>query len=185
MAIDALSVWKSELANLPKVADTSWALAFASWYADRLTGITTDPSGLTASSFTFTFPTSIFATALVALAPTTSAAAGIAGFAGAWETALLASTALVAPGSYIGSPSPSTTFSVVATTVIDPASIAAGKAKLLELASAAPVADPNDSEFPVKFREATLLLTITVSGLDASPTPSGPLPLVAANVPLI
>lgn len=186
MAVDILQIWKDELANLPKVTDTSWAANFSAWYADRLTGITTDPAALVPSGFVFTFAESIFAAQLIALTPTTSALDGIQGFADAWEVALNATTVVVAPGSAVPPPSPSTTFSAVTTTVIDPASIAAGKAKLIELVTAPPVADPQDSLFPVKFREATLLLTITVSGLDSTPPGSGgPLPLVAANVPLI
>ena len=80
---------------------------------------------------------------------------------------------------------PNTIFSVVNTTVIDPTSIALGKAKILELVTAPPVSDPQLSQFPTKFREATLLLTITVSGLDSTPPGGGgPLPLVAANIPI-
>lgn len=188
MAIDALQIWKDELAALPKVADTSWAANFAAWYADRLAGITTSPAALVPSGFVFTFAQPAFAAQLLALGPETSALAGITGFANAWEAALNATTVVVAPGSAIPPPTPPTIFSVVISTTIDPASIAAGKAKLLELVTAPPVADPQNSQFPVKFREATLLLTITVIGLDSQPPPSagpGPQPLTAANVPLI
>lgn len=185
MAIDALQIWKDELAALPKVADTSWAANFAAWYADRLAGITTSPSALVPTGFVFTFAQAAFAAQLLSLAPTTSAAAGIMGFANAWQTALLATTAVVGPGSFKPPTSPATLFSAVISTIIDPASITAGKAKLLELVTAPPVADPQNSAFPVKFREATLLLSITVTGLDSTPTPAGPLPLVAALVPLI
>jgi hypothetical protein len=188
MAIDPLSTWKSELANLPKVADTSWAANFANYYADRIVNITTDPSALVPSGFVFTFAKPVFQSQLLALTPTNSALAGITGFANAWEAAILASTVVVAPGSFKPPTSPTTLFSVVISTIIVPTSIAAGKAKIIELVSAPPVEDAMDSQFPVKFRDATLELKITVTGLDSQPIPPGgpgPQPLVVANIPLI
>lgn len=186
MAVDPLNTWKTTLKDLPKVADTSWAANFAGWYADRIVNITTDPAALTPVGFSFPFDTATFETQLLALTPTPSALAGIQGFADAWEAAILATTPVVGPGSFIPPSTPETLFSVVTTTIIVPASIAAGKAKILELVSAPAVADAMDSEFPVKFREATLLLKIKVDGLDSTtPGDGGPLPLVADNVPLI
>lgn len=185
MAIDPLPVWQSTLAALPAVGDTSWALNFANWYADRIVAITTDPAALIPVGFTFPFPVALFATQLQAIAPNPSALAGITAFADAWEAAMLATIPSVSSGSAVPPPSPPTIFSVVISTVLDPAGIAAGKAKIIELAASPPVGDALNSQFPVKFREATLLLTITVTGLDSTPTPAGPLPLVAANVPLV
>ncbi len=55
-----------------------------------------------------------------------------------------------------------------------------GKAKVQELASSVPVADASNSDFPVKMREAFLLLTGTVTGTNSViPIPG---PLVAALV---
>src|SRR5690606_16770869 len=121
----------------------------------------------TSVGFLFPFPIPLFASQLQSLPPTPSALAGILGFATAWETAILATPIVVGPGSSVGSPSPPTTFSVVASTILTPASIAAGKAKILELVTAPAVADATQSEFPVKFREATLLLKFTSTGLDS------------------
>lgn len=185
MAVDPLVTWKSTLATLPKVSDTSWAANFASWYADRIVNIETDPSSFTASGFVFTFAKPIFQSQLLSLTPTNNALAGITGFANAWETALNASSVIVGPGSFQNPATPTTTFSAIISSTIDPTSIATGKAKILELVTAPPVADANDSQFPIKFREATLLLTITVIGLDSTPTPAGPLPLTVANIPLV
>lgn len=183
MAIKSLQDWKDTLEALPKVADASWSNTFANWYADMIADIEPDPSAFTAVGFLFTFQPTIFANGLSSLPPTTDPASGIIGFATAWEAALLASIALVGPGSVYGPSSPATTFSAVATTIIDIPSIALGKAKLLELIGAAPVDDAQNSQFPVKFREATLLLTFTAVGTDSTPTPAGPLPLTAALVP--
>ena len=183
MPVDALQDWKDELENLPKVSDSSWSLNFAEWYADRIVNIEADSLVLdTSAGFLFTFAEATFALALSSLAPTTDPVAGITNFATAWEGAILASIVVVSPGAFIPPSSPATIFSVVTGTVIDPPSIAAAKAKIIELSSSSPVDDPQDSEFPVKFREATLLLTITVTGLNSAPTP---VPLVAPLVPLL
>ena len=184
MALEPVGTWKSTLAALPPVADSSWATAFASWYAARILPIEPDSSVFVAVGFLFTFNAAIFQAQLLTLAPTTDPADGALSFANAWEASLLASVALVAPGSALLPPTPPTIFSVVTTTIIDPTSIAAGKAKILELASAPPVADANNSQFPIKFREATALLSITVSGLNSIPLPGSPTPLVAPFVPL-
>ena len=187
MAIDPLSTWRSTLAALPKVADTSWAANFAAWYAGRVVGITTDPVALSPTGFLLTFNEALFASSLIALTPVSNALAGITGFANAWETAILTSiypaTLTLLPGSFIPPSTPATLFSVISSVVITPASIAAAKAKIIELASAPPVDDVNDSEFPVKFREATLLLKINVIGVNSIvPVPT---PLSALDVPLI
>jgi hypothetical protein len=187
MAINPLSTWKSELAALEKVGDSTWATNFAQYYADQIAGIEPDPLTLSAVGFTFTFNTSVFASGLLSLPPSDSAATSALGIANAWEAAILGSIVVVGPGSSIQPATPSTTFSVVFTTIIDPVSIAAGKAKVLELASATPVEDPNDSIFPEILRDATLLLTITVTGLSSDlPPPGGPgpLPLTAPLVAL-
>lgn len=185
MPVDPLQTWKDTLENLPKVINTSWALNFANWYASRISGIEPDPSSLVPAGWSFPFPVPLFASQLQSLLPTTNALAGITGFANAWETAILATIPTMTPGTFIPPSSPPTLFSsIIPPVVIDPPSIVAGKAKIIELITSPPVADAQDSEFPVKFREATLLLTVSVNGLDSTPPPSGPLPLSALFVPL-
>lgn len=182
MAVDPLNTWKTTLAALPPTAGV-WQPAFASWYASRIINITTDPSVFIPSGFLFTFNTAVFQAQLSLLTPVSSQLMGITGFANAWEAAIMASIVVTAPGSALVPPSPATIFSVVASSIIDPASILLGKAKLLELVSSPQVADAMDSEFPEKFRDATLLLTATFSGTNSIvPVPT---PLVAASIPLI
>ena len=198
MAIDALGpgpgTWKTTLAALPKVANDSWADNFAAWYAGRLTGIEPDSAALVPVGFVFTFPESTFADGLRALGPSEDALAAIEDFAAAWRTAIeemvYPTSLAVDVGTTVApfSPAPNTTFSEITSVVIDSDSIDAAVEKIVELATASPVADPFDSEFPVKFREATLLLTITVTGKDSQPPPSagpGPQDLEAAAVPLL
>jgi hypothetical protein len=173
--IDPLATWQTTFANLPKVADTSWAQNFADWADARVTS-KMKLNGIGGPNMTFTFNKSLFAAQLIALLPTDDALAGITGFALAWEAAIIASVAATAAGSYIGAPTPSTTWSVVNSTVIDPPSIALGKAKIIELKDAPATDNALDSEFPIKFREAFLLLTVTTDGLDSDG--DGPYPLI-------
>jgi hypothetical protein len=182
--IDPLSTWNSTFNALPKVSDPSWSLTLANWYADRITGIQPDQTQLnTGAGFTFVFDSALFAAGLAVLTPTLIQAAGIAGFASAWSAALATTiypvTLLVAPGAFIPPTTPATLFSAVTAAIIDPTSIVAGVAKINELATVSPEAT---SVFAEKFRDATLLLSITVTGLNSiTPTPT---PLVAPLIPL-
>lgn len=186
MAVSPIAVWKNTLNKLPKVKDKSWAKNFAKWYADRVLKITTKPSKFVPAAFSFKFAQPVFVSALKLLKPVSASKAGITNFANAWEKAIKATIVTTGPNSFKPPTSPATKFSVVSSVVIDPASIAKGKKKLLELIKAKPVGNALDSKFAPIFRDATLLLTITVTGLDSTtPGNGGPLPLTVANIPLI
>lgn len=172
---DPVVDWLTTFSLLPKVMNTSWQANFANWYADRIQNLMPDTKLDVTAGFTFTFGKSAFQTALASVS-------SIADFANAWETGLLASAVTVSTGAFVDEKSNLTLFSAVATAILDLPSIALGKAKILELVGVSPIGDALDSKFPVKFRQATLLLTMTVSGSDSSPTP---VPLVAATVPLV
>jgi len=167
MSIDALNIWVSTFEALQNAGASEWAPSFASWVDSRVSAKTELP-GIGGGGLSFTFDKATFSTQLEAIP---KASDSTPKFADAWETAILSTIVAVANGSYIGTPSPTTTWSVVASTVIDPASIAAGKSKLLELEALPPA---HDSQFPKIMREAFLLLTITTSGTD-SDSPSNPL----------
>lgn len=178
MPVDALAVWQTELRDLSKTEDNTWAGNFSFWTNDR----TTSKMGLLIiDQFIFTFARAVFESALLPLGPTPSALIGITAFANAWETAINASTVVVPVGASIGTPSPATTWSAVFSTIILVPSIALAKAKILELITAPVVADALNSQFPIKFREAFLLLQIQVTGLDSTPPLAGPLPLVGVS----
>ena len=184
--IDDLATWKSTYKDLAKVADNSWALNFALWVNDRVSG-KAQVTGVTTSvpENVFVFNYTIFKTQLEALTPTTDINAGITKFADAWETAMNASLVLgVLPGDFVGASSPSTTWSVVSTALIDGASVSLGKAKIMELVNAPLASTEDDSVFPEYFRDAFLLLTGTISGLNSVPPTAGPNPLnvVAASL---
>jgi len=184
MTVNPLNDWKSKFKDMPKSNSAAWGKNLADLYSELIQNIETDPTALQ-SVLTFTFQKPIFASLMMSMPPVTSSQAGALGVATAWETAILASTVAVANGAIIPPPSPATTFSVVASSVIDPQSIIGAKKKILELASAKPTSKSEDAKMPVILREATLLLTITVTGTDSTPPPSGPLPLTAPNIPLV
>lgn len=182
MAMDAVSVWQDTLALLPKVGDNSWALNFANWVAGRVLLIEPDPLKVLLASpapagFVFVFNSATFAAELLNLAPSSDATAGMKGFADAWastiKTLVYPATLNMLPGASGLPTTPATTFSLISAVAIDPASIEAGKAKILELANAPAVENPKDSQFPVKFREAFLQLKINVTGVNSvTPTPA-------------
>lgn len=189
MTVDILTTWKSTLFALPNVGSSIWSTNFSQWYADRIANIEPNPTSLVPTTFVFTFPVSTFATALAALTNTNNATTGITGFADAWKSAIqtmaFPATLSVATGAFEPPATSASTFSSVASVVIDPASITAAYNKILELATS-PNVSGDASEFPKKFRDATLLLTITVSGDDSTtPGDGGPLALTVANIPLI
>lgn len=183
MAIDALSVWKSTMAALPKTTDNTWAANFSGWINDRLASADTDPTQLVnATPLSFVLDDAGMQSDLEALSPSSNATTAIADFADAFEASLNNTVVVVTAGAFIPPSGPTTLFSAVSSTTIDAASITAAKAKINELASEPPVADVDDSKFPEKYREAFLLLTITVIGTDSDGPPN---PLTAAAVKII
>lgn len=171
MAIGDVAAWRTAFGAMEKVADDSWKANLA----NTLDGLVTsklsspglfDPDDKPAA--VFTFAKSTFQAALSDALPST--------LQSALASALSASSIVVPTGSYIGSPGNlATTFSAVASAVLDPTSITAAAAKLLELLNQTPVSDPDQAPGPATFREAFLLLTMTTTGTNSvTPTP-GPL----------
>jgi len=169
--IDPLATWRSTFKLLPLVVTDVWATNFANWVSDRVTSKMSLP-GLQGPGLTFTFDKATFITELEALEDTTDEEEGAINFAEAWETAMLSSIAAVAVGTSIGAPTTFTTWSAISSTVIDAPSLAAGKAKIIELKDAPKVGDADLSDFPPFFRDAFLLLTITTTGVDSDGPPN-------------
>lgn len=185
MAVDPLNTWISTLAAVPRVKTAVWAQNFADWYNARLSGATTDPASLVATDMVFIFPALDFQTALEGLGRTDDALDGITGFADAWKAAIEAmaypDSLAVGEGSFVPPSSGATLFSVVESVEFVASSITAAHTKILELATAGRTLDAMLSQFPVKFRDATLLLKVKVTGKDST----DPVPLVADNVPIV
>lgn len=178
MAMDALSIWKAQWDLLPlDGTGSAYPMNLANVIGDRVDGKMTTLS--VTSSASFTFNRALFAAEITGMAPQVTAIAGATKISDAWKTAILASTLTVPPGAFVGAAAPPTTFSVVSTVVVSPA---AGYASLIAGLIAAPLAGGlGQSVFPEELRKAFELLTYTITGLDSTPPPAGPLPLVAVS----
>lgn len=109
-------------------------------------------------------------------------ASGTAMLCNAWEAATMASTIVVSPGSFVGVSAPPTLYSVVIAAIILPPTILAGKqAMQAALMAAVPVQDPKLSPLANALYSAFSALQGQVTGLDSTPTPAGPLPLVTVS----
>lgn len=181
--LDPSSSWSDQFNNLPKVADSSWALNLANVVSTLTTGKLEIPSIQTAPA-SFLFGIAAFKSALELLTPVGSAAEGAMNFANAWEQGLLASTMTVLPGATVGlPPTPANTFAPTPATMIDPPSIAAAKAGLVAAISGiAPGPDAN--AFADSFRTAFLTLTCSTTGMNMVTPPSGPQPLLNPFAPV-
>jgi len=166
MTVDSLQVYTNTLEALPKVE--VWAANFAKWVADRTIDAELEESA--EADFTFEYGQSSLKTELELLGINPSLSDAISDFSDAWETGLNASvlTTLTAVG-----------FGSITKTEFDLATVTAGKAKIQELENSPPT-PTSESKFPEKFRDATLGLTVTITGT----TPGGD-PKVLAGVAVI
>ena len=174
MVLANAAAWQTAWATVPNVADTSWKANLANKVDSLVTNLLTT-NGLfkapATPALTFTFAKSTFQSALTDNKPAT--------LANAFEAAILASTYVVPINSFIETDTPATKFSVVESCEVDPASVSLAKAKFLEIVGLTPGSAANQSQFPVKLREAFLLLTVTTTGTDS--VISAPSPLTDAG----
>lgn len=175
MAIGNDNAWRTAFADMPVVSDSSWKGNLANTLGDLVDGLLSSPGLFNPSAqpaAVFTFGRAAFQSALSG-----NTAAVISS---AFNAGLTASTVVVATGSYVGSLTPATTFSVVATAILDPASVALAVAEILTIEGKTPVADPMQSAVPPVFRSAFLKLTMTTTGTNSVVPPAGPNPLTDA-----
>lgn len=181
--LDPVSTWSSTFNDLPKVANTSWALNLANAVSSLTTGkleiltIKTIPSN-------FVFGIAAFKSALELLTFVDSAVEGANNFANAWEQGLLGSVMTVLPGASVGLPAtPANTYAPTPATLIDAASIAAAKAGLIATITGIAPAENADA-FADAFRTAFLTLTCSTTGMNMVTPPSGPQPLLNLFAPV-
>ena len=178
MAMPPVNDWIDGFAGLTPAGIPDWATNMADLVDSLVTGKVA-LMGLT-GSVTFTFNKAAFMAALLTISIAPSAAIGAQNFATAWQMGMLASTIVVAPGAFIGVSTPPTLFSVVASSILDPVGIVAGKAILSSnLATALPVSDAQLSVIGPSFFAAFSLCSSTVTGMNSVSPPIGPLPLTA------
>jgi len=176
VTLDALDIWKQTFeAQVPPTSDPDWPDNLANWYAERLDTPKMSLPGITIAvpPLPVVFGKAAFRAVYATAAIGESKVQFASKLADAWGQGMQAATVAVKAGDSIGTPSPTTTWSVVSSSVFDTASIDAGENKILELASAPNVKDAKDSAIIQKLYEATLLLTVTTTGSDSvTPTPN-------------
>jgi len=178
--MDPLDVWQKEIQDI-KPAKKNLTKELADKIDQRVTGKMV-LSMLGGPPAQFTWKKEIFVQLIENLPPSNDTVAGITMYCNAWEAATMASVLTVTPGAFIGAPAPPTLFSVVASTVLMPPSIAAGKKIIFDLlSSAVPVKNPKESKLAQAMFSAFSSLQGQVTGLDSTPTPAGPLPLTVVS----
>lgn len=178
MTTDSLQDWIDTYVNdVPNVVDDSGVgpANVSDWNDLRVTNKLDTPGlegPVSGTGFTFTFNDAVFQTQLENLIGGTKPL-GIEELALAWGSAITSSAGVVVALTSIGAPSNITTWSAISSTVIDPVSVIVGQDKIRELLFASTEKPKEESDFPVRMREAFLLLTITTTGLDSVPSGSG------------
>lgn len=184
MPMDPLSKWSDTLGNIAPSSTPIWALNLA----NEVDGLCSGKAGIAGitGSVTFTFNKAIFILQLMAMAATPLQPIAAQGIAMAWQTAMLASIVIVAPGASLGPPTPPTTWSVVITSLIDPPSVMAATTIMIATISAAQaVGIGSQSIMGPALYAGFAASTVTVTGTNSVSPPSGPLPLIAPLLPLI
>ena len=186
MTIPPQPTWSGTYrSDIPPDTGNLWKINLCNWL-DSMVNSLIQLNGMLGPGLQFIFNKSVFLAGLdgIASVPTPN---GIQKIADAWQSSMSSSTWTVPAGSYIGAPTPTTTFGPVPPPVATPdaGTLASGKNIILTLLQSVPVADAALSEFPVKLRDATLGITVTTVGVDSTPTPAGPLPLNDPARPVI
>lgn len=174
MALEDQTTWGLFFKDLPKVSDDSWIDTLVAYLENRINENLKLIGYFPENGNSIVLNSSYIKSAI----SSSNASTGdlIEKLASGLKSAVtLPNTLTVSSGSYILIDTPATKFSLVTLSIINSASASLLEAKILELLTAPLVENAKDSQFPVKIRDAFLLLTATISGTNSvSPTP-GPL----------
>lgn len=185
MAMDALGSWIEEYKKLPN--DTTGLIApsrITAWIQQR-------SKGLTLSSVTFSpdpkfiWMGEIFMGLIAPICITPNLITNIPAslFATAWANSISASVNLFIQPAATFLPTNGTNGVVSeVTAIIDAASILQGTSAIYNKLASASFMDT--TVFPTAFYEAFMSLTVTIIGLDTTPTPSGPIPISFPATPV-
>ena len=185
MPIDKLDIWLDKFAALPQ--DPTGDLAprnIAEFVDQRVSSKLETNTNMVqwTPAPTFTWQKSIFESTLKILCkiPSPLAIIPATSLATSWQTATLASSFAIQPQAKMNKPLPATNgIAATAVAVIDPPSVALAYAYLLPQLIAVPAtSDPKEAVFPKAVRQAFLMLTYTITGVDTTPTPAGPIPFL-------
>ena len=167
MAIRSSEDWANEWENVPLVSDQSWKGNIAAYLYDMTSKFDSFAGMVLAAwepkaNIDFQFDSSTFESTL--LDSSFDPPNGLENTATAWEAAILTSTLTITP------PTSTPATDTIASVIVDPPSIAVGKAAILST-DLTPVSDAKDSDYIVKLRQAFLSLTYTVqASLSGTPT---------------
>jgi hypothetical protein len=165
--IAPLKVWDDSYHKLPR--NTNWARHVAQWYAKHAK---LEPMILK-GDFQFDFNQGVFSNRLNSLKAVFSAPEGARQFSDAWITSIKASKIMLAPGAFIGSPSPSSTFSQVEVKWSEP---------MLQAAKMRLFADIQRMKVPHALYNASQQLGIDALGMDSSSPVNVPLQAISQKV---
>jgi len=184
VTIDLLTIWKTkwEIDMIPDPTGAAYPQKFADFLGDRVDGKMTlgPPAGGVPPVFTFN--RAVFAANVAGITPSGN---GPVVISNAFNLAVAASVMLASPGfATTDPPTPGTTFSVVNSCVVDPASLASATSTLLADITAIPLADDKyppttgtSTEMPDYLLAAFASLQYQVDGLDSKTGDAGPNPL--------
>jgi hypothetical protein len=171
--IDLSIIWQTQWDLLPlDPIGVAYPTNIASFLAARLINMSIAPPFF--GSPVFTFNSATFAAGIAGMVPDPTGTIAPGKFATAFTAACTASVWLVPSGSYIGSPTPPTTFSAPPVAIFDPASVAAASATLQStLLTATPAPLPLTSVYPTALYAAFSSLMVTLTGINSIvPTPT-------------
>lgn len=178
MAMYTEQEWLDAYAELPLTSDPqAWKTNLGDYLEETTAGLSL--ANFIIADPPFTFNKDVFVSNLTDVN-------GVLGLSTAFSQAITSSTMVVSTGDSISNPAapPSSILGATPppTCTVVPASIQTGANVILTLASAPLTNDPNNSQFPIKLRQAFAGLLYSVVGVDSTPAPSGPLPI---NLPSV
>ena len=187
MAMDSLNVWIDEFSKLPLDPTGLVAPSLVTLFIQqRVQGKLSLSAFKFSPDIEFIWVSPIFLNAITPICSTTSIITAIpaAMFANAWAESIMASVNIMVPNGATFSPTQGTNGVVSQVfALIDIPSIQNGYSIIFnKLKDATP---SNTSEvFPSAFFEGFSALTISIAGVDTTPTPTGPLPIVISFCPV-
>lgn len=192
MPIDSLSIWLDEFEKIPQDPTGDLAPKYLAEFVDKRVTEKLDTDSKIVKwnpPPTYKWKKEIFEAVLriICKAPVNAPLLPAIKMADAWQKATLASTFLIEPNAKMNPPFPATNgIGAAPVAIIDPASVALAYAYLVaQLSSVLPVPQQRGAVFPRAVRQAFLMLTYTITGIDTKPPPTGPIPFTYPLTPVI
>lgn len=168
--LEPLGTWKDTFDALPNVATRQGIINFVNWTDARVTNKMILNTGIM-GTIQFTFDKGTYQSILETWTNYRDYRSGRIILANAWAAAVLSSTMSVGSGSYVGAPSPPTTWGPPPSTTVIGGSVSSAQQVLIEQLLALENTSGR-SKIPDVLRQAFLMVTYMVTGINiAIPTP--------------